>query len=111
MYYTNGSTITKTFHGVTFKPGETKEVFGIINDPKFVQSPMRQEPPKRVRSTSSKSEELVEKKSRKKATKLVETSVASKVDEKSENKPTEEKSTDAKPSDIDKEQNIENKEV
>lgn len=112
MYYTNGSLITKTFHGVTFKPGETKEVFGIINDPKFVQSPMRQEPPIRVRSTSSKLEDLVRKKPRKKSTKLVETSVESKVDEKSEDKLAEENSTtDAKPSDIDKEQNIENKEV
>lgn len=46
LYYTNGSTITKTFHGVTFGPGETKEVFGIINDPKFVLSSTRQEPPK-----------------------------------------------------------------
>lgn len=54
MYYTNGSSITKTFHGVTFKPGETKEVFRIINDPKFVLT--RQEPPKRVDGTSSKSE-------------------------------------------------------
>ena len=54
MYYTNGSKITKTFHGVTFKPGETKEVFGTINDPKFVLS--RQEPPQRDNSTSSKSE-------------------------------------------------------
>ena len=60
MYYTNGSTITKTFHGVTFGPGETKEVFGIINDPKFVLTSVRKEPPKRDEVDSSKSEEIVE---------------------------------------------------
>lgn len=49
MYYTNGSAITKTFHGVTFKPGETKAVSGIINDPTFYRSSKRQEPPKRNR--------------------------------------------------------------
>lgn len=53
MYYTNGSTITKTFHGVTFGPGETKEVFSIINDPKFVLSSARKEPPKREEVKSS----------------------------------------------------------
>lgn len=54
MFYTNRSTITKTFHGVTFRPGETKEVFGIINDPKMAVSSTRQEPPKRVRRNSTK---------------------------------------------------------
>lgn len=56
MYYTNGSAITKTFHGVTFGPGETKEVFGIINDPKFVLASSRKEPPKRVEVEGSKSD-------------------------------------------------------
>lgn len=56
MFYTNRSTITKTFHGVTFRPGETKEVFGIINDPSFVHSSTRQEPPKCDRSKSIESE-------------------------------------------------------
>lgn len=60
MFYTNGSGVTKTFHGVTFHPGETKEVFGIINHPAFVQSSMRQEPPKRVRRTRSKSDKEVD---------------------------------------------------
>ena len=55
MFYTNGSPITKTFHGVTFKPGETKEVFGIINDPTFV--PAFKEPPKCKKRTNSKSGE------------------------------------------------------
>ena len=60
MYYTNGSSITKTFHGVTFGPGETKEVFGIINDPKFVLSSIRQEPPKRDRREIVESDTVVE---------------------------------------------------
>lgn len=53
MYYTNGSLITKTFHGVTFGPGETKEVFGIINDPKFILASTREEPPVRDEAESS----------------------------------------------------------
>lgn len=32
MYYKNLSCIAKTFYGVTFQPGEIKEVDGIIND-------------------------------------------------------------------------------
>lgn len=36
MIYQNRSSATKTFYGVTFKPGETKEVTGIINHPQFV---------------------------------------------------------------------------
>lgn len=28
---------TKTFRGVTFKPGETKSVKGFINDPKMIR--------------------------------------------------------------------------
>ena len=55
MFYTNGSAFTKTFHGVTFKPGETKEVFDIINDPTFVLS--FKEPPKCNASTNSTSGE------------------------------------------------------
>lgn len=60
MYYTNGSTTAKTFHGVTFGPGETKEVFGIINDPKFILSSKRQEPPKRDRRDDSISVDISE---------------------------------------------------
>lgn len=56
MFYTNRSSITKTFHGVTFQPGETKEVFRPINDPEFVYSSKRQEPPKRTRRTRSSSD-------------------------------------------------------
>lgn len=32
MFYKNYSYTAKTFYGVTFKPGEVKEVDGIIND-------------------------------------------------------------------------------
>ena len=56
MFYTNRSSVTKTFHGVTFRPGDTKEVFGVINDPKMALSSTRQEPPKRGRRSSSKPE-------------------------------------------------------
>lgn len=45
--YLNTSVTTKTFWGVTFKPGEAKEVKGYINDPAFVRLPtMPVEPPK-----------------------------------------------------------------
>lgn len=37
LKYKNLSLTTKKFYGVTFKPGETKEVPGYINDPKFVR--------------------------------------------------------------------------
>lgn len=60
MVYTNGSSITKTFHGVTFQPGDTKDVSGIINDPTFVKSSTRKEPPKRSRRSqkAAKVEEI-----------------------------------------------------
>lgn len=37
MYYKNNSTGTKTYHGVTFKPGEIHQVNGYINNIKFEQ--------------------------------------------------------------------------
>lgn len=60
MYYTNGSLITKTFHGVTFGPGETKEVSGIINDPKFSRSSPCKEPPRCEEKETLKSDEVVD---------------------------------------------------
>lgn len=36
MYYKNTSYFVKTFHGVAFKPNETKEVGEYINDPFMV---------------------------------------------------------------------------
>lgn len=60
MIYKNTSTIQKTFHGVTFKPGDIKEVPGYINDRGFVRvAELPKEPPKRkesAKSTSSKEE-------------------------------------------------------
>lgn len=37
MFYKNISIATKTFHGVTLKPGEIKNVPGYINDKGFVR--------------------------------------------------------------------------
>lgn len=37
MVYKNMSHATKTFYGVTFKPGDQHDVPGYINDPKFVR--------------------------------------------------------------------------
>lgn len=60
MLYKNTSIIQKTFHGVTFKPGEIKDVPGYINNRGFVRvSEMPQEPPKSVepkKQTASKQE-------------------------------------------------------
>lgn len=36
MFYKNLSCIAKTFYGVTFEPGHTKEVHGTINDKMMV---------------------------------------------------------------------------
>lgn len=36
MFYKNTSCFAKTFYGVTFQPGETKEVSGYINDKFFI---------------------------------------------------------------------------
>lgn len=66
MLYTNNSSATKTFHGVTFKPGETKDVPRYINHPSFVRAKeMPKEPPKRVDSakpTSQKPENKIDNK-------------------------------------------------
>ena len=37
MLYKNTSNVTKTFHGVTFKPGEMHNVPGYIYDVRFVK--------------------------------------------------------------------------
>ena len=48
MYYKNLSNTIKTFYGVTFNPGDIKEVSGYINHPKFfiTDKPIHKEPPK-----------------------------------------------------------------
>ena len=46
MIYKNISTFRKTFHGVTFNPGEIKSVPGYINDMSFIRvSSLPKEPP------------------------------------------------------------------
>lgn len=57
MIYKNTSYTTKTFYGVKFKPGETKEVSGFINDPKMIRvNQLPKEPPvgSRVKSAPTK---------------------------------------------------------
>ena len=48
MVYRNNSVVAKTFYGVTFQPGETKEVPGYINSNDFdfvAKAPKQKEPP------------------------------------------------------------------
>lgn len=44
MYYRNISFGTKTFYGVTFQPGDIKEVKAFINDPKMLLMPKDYQP-------------------------------------------------------------------
>lgn len=54
MLYKNVSNTTKTFHGVTIKPGEIKDVPGYINNRGFIQvNEMPKEPPKSVEPKKS----------------------------------------------------------
>ena len=39
LKYKNTCRVTRTIYGVTFKPGEIKDVKGYINDPGFVRVP------------------------------------------------------------------------
>ena len=51
LLYKNTSNAVKTFHGVTFQPGDIKEVSGYINDIHFIRvNSIPQEPPKSVDS-------------------------------------------------------------
>lgn len=43
MIYKNISTCKKQFYGVTFNPGETKEVPGYVNDAKMILSTLPEE--------------------------------------------------------------------
>ena len=61
MFYKNISYFVKTFHGVTFNPGETKEVADFINHPKMlrVEKPAEVKtniPQKKLSSDNSKEE-------------------------------------------------------
>ena len=61
MFYQNLSLLTKTFHGVTFKPGQIAEVNEYINDmqmievakPKQTSSAKKQEEPKQEKDKAS----------------------------------------------------------
>ncbi len=57
MIYKNLSHATKTFFGVTFKPGEEHEVPGVINDSKFIRLNSFTKP--FVETTSVKTESAV----------------------------------------------------
>ena len=50
MFYKNISIATKTFYGVTFKPGDIKDVPGYINDKGFE----RCDPPKAAPKSAAK---------------------------------------------------------
>lgn len=69
--YKNVSNTTKTFHGVTFKPGDIKECPGIINHSQFIRvKSVPKEPPKQAenkpKSAPAKSESKPEPKSKQK---------------------------------------------
>ena len=54
MFYKNTSLTKKTFYGVTFGPGETKEVNGFINDVKMIRvNELPKEPPVRSKLKST----------------------------------------------------------
>ena len=64
LIYRNTSGTKKTFYGVTFKPGDVKEVKGFINSPGFVRVPSKpKEPPMapQTAATSKKEEKKAEK--------------------------------------------------
>lgn len=54
LVYKNTSRTTKTFHGVTFKPGETHPVSGYINDSSFVRVPVSDLPVTPVKAKVAK---------------------------------------------------------
>ena len=57
LTYKNLSRSTKTFYGVTFQPGEIKEVPGFINHPRFVRVDDEQPVVKPAKSSSTNSKE------------------------------------------------------
>ena len=83
MLYKNISNSAKTFYGVTFKPGETKEVNGYINHNRMIVVDKIEEPAKQQKPSSDKPKKAEEKPEGKEQ--------ASK--EKNEQKSSEQKST------------------
>lgn len=56
LKYKNIGTVTKTFHGVKFNPGDTKEVNGYINAKSFIRVDGNQNESKDKSSGNSKQE-------------------------------------------------------
>jgi hypothetical protein len=56
MYYKNVSNCAKTFYGVNFNPGDTKEVPGYINDTHMILETELKQPAKQPSSKKAKSE-------------------------------------------------------
>ena len=54
MYYKNVSCIAKTFYDVEFKPNETKEVPGFINDKYMIVVDALEKPAKQQTSSTAK---------------------------------------------------------
>ena len=57
MKYVNGSGVTRTFHGVEIKPGETKDVPGFINVDGFYLIPDGESAQKAVEEPKAEPEE------------------------------------------------------
>lgn len=53
LVYKNTSNSVKTFYGVQFKPGETHEVPGYINNPRFVRVESKPKEPPKVNTNKS----------------------------------------------------------
>lgn len=78
MIYKNNSITTKTFYGVTFKPGETKTVPGYINSKGFIRiKSVPKELPKRTEDIETVK---FKKRGRPKKTKSLDKSVSDKAD-------------------------------
>jgi len=56
MFYKNTGGNTKTYYGVTFLPGQTKEVMGNINDRSFIRvpAPLQPKPSKKPSKATTK---------------------------------------------------------
>ena len=92
MFYKNISYFAKTFYGVTFKPGETKEVDGIINANLMipVEDPaIKQKKPQQKLSPEKSKKEAPKLAEPKKADKPQEDSKKAEEPKESEDKPNE----------------------
>lgn len=78
MIYKNNSITTKTFYGITFKPGDIKFVPGYINNKGFIQ--IKSVPKELPKSTEEIETVVSKKRGRPKKTKSNNTSVSNKAD-------------------------------